>query len=197
MKSLKSYLAAGVGFAMLVTIIFLATGWGSAVAAQISSVFVTNDTSHPVPVAQQGTANVNVTNSTVPVHEQGTAPIRAANEEVTVQKEFDESQANFCAGEVYTVPAGKRLVVEYIGLAAAGGNAPSLHANLFIDSGQGPLYLPFVVYAQGSGAFHASDAVHVSYPSGTTLRFEGDFQEQVFVTRACWVTVGGYLQPST
>src|SRR2546423_4005453 len=72
----------------------------------------------------------------IKVHEQGTAAVRAANEEVTVQKKFSETQANFCAGDIYTVPAGKRLVVEYIGLAAAGGNAPYLHANLFIDSDQ-------------------------------------------------------------
>jgi hypothetical protein len=58
MKSFKSYVGAGVGFAMLVTIIFLATGWGSAVAAQISNVFVTNDASHPVPVREQGTVGV-------------------------------------------------------------------------------------------------------------------------------------------
>jgi hypothetical protein len=62
MKSFKSYVTAGVGFAMLVTIIFLATGWGSAVAAQVTSVFVNNDTAHPVPVHEQGTATVHVNN---------------------------------------------------------------------------------------------------------------------------------------
>jgi hypothetical protein len=71
MKSFRSYLTAGVGFAMLVTIIFLATGWGSAVAAQVTSVFVNNDASHPVPVHEQGTANVNIASSAaLPVHEQ-------------------------------------------------------------------------------------------------------------------------------
>jgi len=69
-KSFRSYVAAGVGFAMLVTIIMLVTGWGSAVAANVSSVFVTNTASNPVPVTPTGT---------VPVHEQGTAKTKEQN----------------------------------------------------------------------------------------------------------------------
>jgi len=51
------------GMLVLVIAILLATGWGSAVAAQITNVFVTNDTAHPVLVHEQGTAAVNVTNA--------------------------------------------------------------------------------------------------------------------------------------
>ena len=79
------------GIALLVTsVVFL----GSTVfrqqvadASSLLNVFVTNDSSHPVPVHEQntdangnikvheqGTANINVTNtSAIPVHEQGTA----------------------------------------------------------------------------------------------------------------------------
>jgi hypothetical protein len=71
------------------TVVLLVTGWGSAVAANVSSVFVTNTASNPVPVHQQGTADVNVTNTTpmpvdetntdangnIKVHEQGTANV--------------------------------------------------------------------------------------------------------------------------
>jgi hypothetical protein len=39
----------------LVVVILLATRSGSAVAAQVTGVFVTNDSSHPVPV--QGTVS--------------------------------------------------------------------------------------------------------------------------------------------
>jgi hypothetical protein len=46
------------------TVLLLLTGWGSAVAANVSSVLVTNRPSNPVPVQQQGTADVNVTNTT-------------------------------------------------------------------------------------------------------------------------------------
>jgi hypothetical protein len=70
LRGLKYALGAG-GMLVLVTAILLATGWGSAVAAQITTVFVTNDASHPVPVS--------VNNTTVPVHEQGTANTREQN----------------------------------------------------------------------------------------------------------------------
>ncbi len=68
----RRYALAAVTTAAGAAVALLVTGWGTAVAANISSVFVTNDSSHAIPVAQQGTAEVNVTNTTVPVHEQGT-----------------------------------------------------------------------------------------------------------------------------
>ena len=71
------------------TVALLATGWGSAVAANVGSVFVANTPANPVPVRQQGIADVRVTNAAaVPVketntdgngnlkvHEQGTAKV--------------------------------------------------------------------------------------------------------------------------
>jgi hypothetical protein len=71
------------------TVVLLLTGWGSAVAANVSSVLVTNTASNPVPVHEQGTASVKVTNTTpvavdetntdangdLKVHEQGTASV--------------------------------------------------------------------------------------------------------------------------
>src|SRR2546421_1427840 len=51
------------------TLLLLVTGWGSALAANMSSVFVTNTASNPMPVQQQGTASVEVTNTSVPVHD--------------------------------------------------------------------------------------------------------------------------------
>ena len=69
----KKYGIGAGGMLVLVMAILLATGWGTAVAAQISNVFVTNDASHPVPVHEQGTASVNVTNGSLPVAPQ--API--------------------------------------------------------------------------------------------------------------------------
>lgn len=90
----------GVGLTLVLTIgLLMATGWGSAVAdqvSQITKVFVTNDSAHPVPVQEQrtdangnikvheqGTANANVTNDSanpVPVHEQGTADVHVTND---------------------------------------------------------------------------------------------------------------------
>jgi hypothetical protein len=62
----KKYGVGAGGMLVLVAAIVLATGGGSAVAAQITSVFVTNDAAHPVPVHEQGTANVNLVNSSLP-----------------------------------------------------------------------------------------------------------------------------------
>jgi hypothetical protein len=52
------------------TVVLLVTGWGSAVASSVSSVFVTNTSGNPVPVQAVGT---------VPVHEQGTAKTHEQN----------------------------------------------------------------------------------------------------------------------
>jgi hypothetical protein len=84
----RRYAAGAGGMLALATVIVLATGWGTAVAAQITSVLVTNDAAHPVPIQEQradaqgnvkvheqGTANVNVTNSSLSVAEP--APITA------------------------------------------------------------------------------------------------------------------------
>ena len=93
LQRLKKYALAAGGMLVLATMLLLATGRTSAVAAQISSVFVTNTASNPVPVTEtstdasgnikvheQGTASVNVTNSTLPVHEQGTASTSSADQ---------------------------------------------------------------------------------------------------------------------
>jgi hypothetical protein len=66
------------------------------------SVTVTNT---PLPVHEQGTASVNVTNTSVPVHEQGVASVLHAGTPTTVQ---------FSNLTLYTVPAGKRFVIEYV-----------------------------------------------------------------------------------
>lgn len=70
-KAVLAFVAAAAGAALAL----LVTGWGTAVASNVSGVFITNDASHAVPVEQQGTAAVNVTNTTVPVHEKGTANV--------------------------------------------------------------------------------------------------------------------------
>jgi hypothetical protein len=60
-------------------VVLLVSGWGSAAATSVSSIFVTNTTSHPIPVHQQGTVNVHETNTdangNIKVHEQGTANV--------------------------------------------------------------------------------------------------------------------------
>src|SRR6185437_9559586 len=68
------------GMLALVVAIVLATGSGSAVAAQISSVFVSNDASHAVPVREQNRDG----NGNIKVHEQGTANVNVSGGTVNV-----------------------------------------------------------------------------------------------------------------
>ena len=89
MRRLGRWGATVVTMISVTTVVLLVTGWGSAVAANVSSVFVANQPSNPVPVRQQGIADVKVTNSAaipvqeantdangdVKVHEQGTAQV--------------------------------------------------------------------------------------------------------------------------
>jgi hypothetical protein len=65
---------------VLAVVILVASGWGSAVAAQISKVFVTNDSAHPVPVQEQRTD----ANGNIKVHEQGTANVNVTNGSLNV-----------------------------------------------------------------------------------------------------------------
>lgn len=70
MQKLRKWSATLLATTVLVTIVLLVTGWGSAFAGGLSSILVANDASHPVPVA---------ISSTVPVHEQGTAAVNVTN----------------------------------------------------------------------------------------------------------------------
>src|SRR5438477_4922506 len=118
MKSLRRYLVTLMATTSLVTIVLLVTGWGSAIAAQVSSVVVTNSASQPVPVAQQGTASVNVAN-TVQVNP-GVVSTKAADNPAFQAFKTKGLAAESNGGEglldtnTYTVPAGKELVVESV-----------------------------------------------------------------------------------
>jgi hypothetical protein len=101
-RGLKKYAIGAGGMLMLVVGLLLATGWGSAVAAQITSVVVTNDTAHPVPVHEQGTASVNVTSGQLTAKSAATPTTRTVSGEgfadlVTI---------------VPAVPAGQRFILK-------------------------------------------------------------------------------------
>jgi hypothetical protein len=74
MQRFKKYAIGAGGMLVVVVAIVLATGSGSAVAAQITNVFVTNDASHPVPVREQNRD----ASGNIKVHEQGTANVQLA-----------------------------------------------------------------------------------------------------------------------
>jgi hypothetical protein len=76
----KRYGIGAGGMLVLVMAILLATGWGSAVAAQIQGVLVTNDAAHSVPVREQ---NLDA-NGNIKVHEQGTANVNVTNSSLSI-----------------------------------------------------------------------------------------------------------------
>ena len=115
-RQLRKYAMGAAGMLVLAMAILLAAGWGTAVAAQVTNVFVTNDASHAVPVQQQGTATV-----------------RAEGTPVTIELDQDGR---------YTVPAGKRLVIQYVNGAITLGTDPGVNptaeAHLFVDGQPDP-----------------------------------------------------------
>jgi hypothetical protein len=88
----------------------------------IQDVFVTNSTREPVPVHEQGTADVNVTNAPLAVHEQGTTNVNVTNAplavresgETPVQRSLGWTIGICGATDTYTVPAGKYLRIEQV-----------------------------------------------------------------------------------
>src|SRR4051812_19538815 len=89
-------------------------------ASPFTSVIVANTSTNPVPVQQQGTADVNVTNSSVPVTVQNTPPVEEPHQ-ATLQCSLAGEEN--CSSFAETVPAGKRLVIQTIsahGYASSG-----------------------------------------------------------------------------
>jgi hypothetical protein len=95
MQRFKKYAIGAAGMLALVVAVVLATGSGSAVAAQISSVFVTNDAAHAVPVH----ANNTDANGNLRVHEQGTASVQGTVNVNQVPVTTGNSAFIRCSGE--------------------------------------------------------------------------------------------------
>ena len=107
MGRLKKHATSLLATLSLVTIVLLVTGWGSAAAANISSVFVTNGSSNPVPVREQ-----NLDGSNIRVHEEGTA-----NVNVTSVARLQAATTGASLGDVNTGNTGHGQ--EVIGLSTA------------------------------------------------------------------------------
>jgi hypothetical protein len=91
-------------------------------AAQALSVLVTNTDAIRIPATLVGPASVSIAGTpsvslagtpSVAIASDGRAPVQAA-------KVFFGSPDTFDCGQIYQVPAGKRLVVQYVGVEAFG-----------------------------------------------------------------------------
>ena len=91
-------------------------------AAQALSVLVTNTAENPVPATVVGTPSVSIA-GTPSVIVAGTPSVAIATdgrEPVQAAKVFVGSPDTLDCGQIYQVPAGKRLVVQYVGVEAFG-----------------------------------------------------------------------------
>jgi len=99
-RGLKKYAIGAAGMLALVMAVVLATGSGSAVAAQIVNVFVTNDASHPVPVHEQGTAQTQSADATQLVLDHRFAPGERQTVDVSAYREIRITVGDCSNGEL-------------------------------------------------------------------------------------------------
>jgi hypothetical protein len=159
------------------------------------AVVVSNTASQAVPVREQ-----NLDNGNIKVHEQGTARVRSDEEEVSVSTRLT-SEGFACEGVLYTVPAGKRLVVEYIaGQVIATGGSPFGYIGVGGNPGFTPpdVRLPFVFQSQTGQVWTASEDVHYTFPAETALKTEIIMSGASSpVCNTADVSLGGHLQASS
>jgi hypothetical protein len=130
MKKLRRYGITLVATTSVVAIVLLVTGWGSAMAAQVTSVLITNSgPAQAVPVHEQGTASVSVT-STVQTKASDNPALRPVEETEAFTLAPGTTGGG---GTVYTVPAGKRLVLETASVSAELPTTQRANANLLIN----------------------------------------------------------------
>jgi hypothetical protein len=176
--------------------LLLVSGWGSAIAAQISSVFVANGPSNPVPVS--------FNNSPVaPLDTRGADEVAA--QLVSVTESFDLPAEVCCLNDgsrlLYTVPAGKLLVVQYVsvnGFAVTGTKIGAIIEN----SGCGARCPLVSIPLQNQGTigsqccvpttdrWRGSELVRAVFPPGP-VHAKGEKSERT--DASFWVYLSGYL----
>jgi len=133
-------------------------GPGAHAAGALLNVFVSNDAAHPVPVAGS-VAVSNTSEKPVPVTGDvgvsGSVSVADDREPFEIRVDLTDAGATTDSGS-FQVPAGKRLVVEFISarVNVPSGQTPLLSAN----ASTGALGFPVPVELQGVGngnAFHA------------------------------------------
>jgi hypothetical protein len=157
------------------------------------AVTVSNTAAQAVPVREQ-----NLDGGNIKVHEQGTVLARSADQEVSATAAANASLSDTCGGTLYTVPAGKQLVVKYISVFGFNADATSgvgyvVAAGNNSDLPEGIL-LPVVLQKQYIDDFSGSESVNYVVPPGTEIHFQAAFAGATH----CSVrfALGGVLQPA-
>jgi hypothetical protein len=187
---------AGIGALLLVCVgvVLGATVFRSDIAQATGlaqSVTVNNTAAQAVPVREQ-----NLDGGNIKVHEQGTVSVRSADKEVSVTAVGFADLTDTCGGHLYTVPAGKQLVIKYIsGFGNAITGNPPTNASGIIYTGDTPTNdtLTVVFQEQAHHTFSTSESVNYVVPPGSEINFLGVLEG----ASHCGFTfaLGGVLQP--
>jgi hypothetical protein len=163
-------------------------------AAQALSVLVTNTDANPIPATLVGPASVSIA-GTPSVSVAGTPSVVIASdgrEPVQAAKVFFGSPDTFDCGQIYQVPAGKRLVVQYVGVEAFGltsTNKVAVRLNASSEAAQ--LNIPMT---KAFGALHVASEQVLLFTT-TDLRGCAFFAEdQGNVVPHADVSFSGYLE---
>lgn len=178
--------------AILVGALLLPSGY--AAASSLMKVFVTNDAAHPVPV----TGSVNVDGS---VSVNGPVQIADAREPFETRVDVSLGAGEFGSNDTFSVPDGKRLVVEFVAadVALPDGQLPLLSANAL----NGGLGYPIPLTRQGVGngnAFFTGSMAALDFanagPYLINLSRQNPAGGAVPGTASGFVYISGYLIPA-
>lgn len=157
------------------------------------AVTVSNTAAQAVPVREQ-----NLDGGNIKVHEQGIVSSRSADAEVSATA-ANASLTDTCGGSLYTVPAGKQLVVKYISVFGFNADATSGVGYITAAGNNSDLpngiLLPVVLQKQYIDDFSGSESVNYVVPPGTEIHFQAAFAGATH----CSVrfALGGVLQPAS
>jgi hypothetical protein len=185
---------------LAVALMFVAavTGYG---APADKDVRVINTPAEAVPVAVQGTANVNVTNTPTVTLAAGAKVSIASDAAQPFQVSANSTQVgnNVSTVTIATVPAGKRLVIEWVSMT--GQVPPTQHAEIMeISTIAGPFggaSHQFVIEEQpdaviGDALFRSNQSLRLYADPGTQV--SALFRRNSGAGLATWnATISGYL----
>jgi hypothetical protein len=186
-----------------VVVAALAIPGASVAADKITDVFVTNDSSHPVPVVAQGTTNVagtvNVGNSPT-VNVASNSSDRQPYQKTIFFNQSPSTCTQFvCTVSFDAVPAGKRLVITYAsaqwGLTSGGNFATASVGVNGNGLGQPQVLLPAAVLS-GFSSWVAAGPLTFYAEAGDvpTMQLAGQFVQPVSNTAEAAIV--GYLVPA-
>jgi hypothetical protein len=183
MTSVRPYAAKGLALLGLAGVVTLLRATPASAGNGNSSVEITNPPNAPVPVAVQGTTQV-----------AGTVSVASPPAPQIVQVGTSLScNPNCTLNTIYTVPANKRLVIEYVSFNGQGDDTPMSILFLVQGAGMGAFVtVPLIHYPgfTGFGSWNGSQTVKFYADANTDVQAELYASGQLDAGN---LTISGYL----